>query len=131
MLKYGLYLDYSHFRDQLPQGEASLKDHDIAKGFFSHDPKGKLKRIKNHKYYALVINGIAYIWSENNFYALYRNDNNYFFNGPSKTTASASNMIAASAMFGAIGSVLAANGMEYYVTKIDFYNGSFVKVSKL
>jgi len=131
VLKDGLYPDYIHFRDQLPQGEISLKDGDISKGFYALDPNGKLKRIKANKCYAIVVNGIAYISSENNFYALYKNNNDYFFNGPSKTTASASNMVAASVMLGAIGAMLAANATAYYVTKVDFYNGSFVKVSKL
>jgi hypothetical protein len=130
-LKNGLYPDYIHFRDQLPQGEVTLKDDDISKGFYAPDSNGKLKRIKANKCYAIVVNGIAYISSENNFYALYKNNNDFFFNGPSKTTASASNMVAASVMLGAIGAMLAANTTEYYVTKIDFYNGSFVKVSKL
>lgn len=78
-----------------------------------------------------MVNGEAYISSENNFYALYKKDNDFFFDGASKASPSASNVIAASVMFGALGAVLASNSVEYYVNKIDFYNGNFIKVSKL
>ncbi|MFE7086506.1 hypothetical protein ACFU8T_04320 [Sphingobacterium spiritivorum] len=127
----GVYYDYFHFRDQLPQASVSLLNNDITKGFYSPDSKGKLKRLKANKCYAVVIDGLAYISSEGTFYPLYKNDKDYFFNGLSRTTASASNVIAASVLFGALGAALAANNTEYYVTKIDFYNGSFIKVSKL
>lgn len=131
VLKDGIYTDYRHFKNQMPDGEATLKDQDPAKGFYTLDAKGKLKRIKANSCYAVVFNGMAYISSENNFYPLFREGHDFFFQGPSRATASATNVVAASVMFGALGAVLASNNVEYYLTKIDFYNGSFIKISKL
>lgn len=131
VLKDGMYSDYTHFKNQIPDGEATVKNQDMAKGFYATDANGKLKRIKAKSCYAVVVNGLAYISSENNFYPLFMDGHDFFFQGPVRVTASATNVVMATMLLGVFGAALASNATENYLNKIDFYDGSFIKISKL
>ncbi|MGJ1534300.1 hypothetical protein ACR784_04720 [Sphingobacterium multivorum] len=129
-LKDGLYLTYDEFAHQTPSGgEAQLKDGDLYLGFFKEDEKGKLKKIKPKDYYAVVHTGHPFISSQEQFYALSKEDNDFIFVGPVKETASATNVVVASVLLGAIGGML-VSGPEtnYYSQKLDYVNGSFVRM---
>lgn len=128
--KDGLYLTYEEFADQTPSGgETQLKDGDLYLGFFKENEKGKLKKINPKDYYAVVHDGNPFISSQDQFYALIKEDNDFIFVGPVKETASATNVVVASVLLGAIGGML-VSGPEtnYYTQKLDYVNGSFVRM---
>lgn len=129
-LKDGLYLTYDEFAHQTPSGgEAQLKDGDLYLGFFKEDEKGKLKKIKPKDYYAVVHTGHPFVSSQEQFYALSKEDNDFIFVGPVKETASATNVVVASVLLGAIGGMLVSGPeINYYTQKLDYVNGTFIRM---
>ncbi|WP_448139259.1 hypothetical protein [Sphingobacterium siyangense] len=129
-LKDGLYLTYDEFAHQTPSGgEAQFKDGDLYLGFFKEDEKGKLKKIKPKDYYAVVHTGRPFVSSQEQFYALSKEDNDFIFVGPVKETASATNVVVASVLLGAIGGMLVSGPETNYCSqKLDYVNGSFVRM---
>lgn len=128
--KDGLYLTYEEFVRQKPSGgPAQLKDGDLYLGFFKENEKGKLKKLNAKDYYAVVYNGNPFILSQDQFYALIKEDDDFIFVGPVKETASASNVVAASVLLGAVGGML-VSGPEtnYYTQKLDYVNGTFIRI---
>ncbi|WP_293889580.1 MULTISPECIES: hypothetical protein [unclassified Sphingobacterium] len=128
--KDGLYLTYEEFMRQKPSGgPAQLKDGDLYLGFFKENEKGKFKKLNAKDYYAVVYNGNPFISSQDQFFALIKEDDDFIFVGPVKETASASNVVAASALLGAIGGML-VSGPEtnYYTQKLDYVNGTFIRI---
>ncbi len=134
-LKDGIYLSYEEFKNQIPTGgQALFKGNDINNGFFTLNEKGKLKKRSAKTCYAIVIYGGTYISSLNEFYPLNREGNDFVFVGYSKETASASDVVAASVAFGAIGGMIAASASSaqaLYKIKIDCYNGAFIKLERI
>ncbi|WP_293882688.1 hypothetical protein [Sphingobacterium sp. UBA1498] len=128
--KDGLYLTYEEFVRQIPSGgPAQLKDGDFYSGFFKENEKGKLKKLNPKDYYAVVYNGNPFISSQDQFYALISEEDDFIFVGPVKETASASNVVAASVPLGAIGGILVSGPETNYCTqKLDYVNGTFIRI---
>lgn len=128
--KDGLYLSYEEFARLTPSGgPVELKDGDMYLGFFKKNEQGKLKKINPKDYYAVVHTGNPFISSQEQFYALMKDEDDFVFVGPVKETASATNVVVASVLLGAIGGML-VSGPEtnYYMQKLDYANGSFIRV---
>ncbi len=128
--KDGLYLTYEEFALQTPSGgQAQLREGDLNLGFFKENEKGKLKKVNPKDYYAVVHAGNPFISSQDQFYALIKEDDDFIFVGPVMETASATNVVVASVLLGAIGGVLVAGPeTNYYVQKLDYANGSFIRL---
>lgn len=128
--KDGLYLTYEEFALQTPSGgQAQLREGDLNLGFFKENEKGKLKKVNPKDYYAVVHAGNPFISSQDQFYALIKEDDDFIFVGPVVETASATNVVVASVLLGAIGGVLVAGPeTNYYTQKLDYANGSFIRM---
>ncbi|GAA0881407.1 hypothetical protein GCM10009120_00030 [Sphingobacterium siyangense subsp. cladoniae] len=128
--KDGLYLTYEEFALQTPSGgQAQLREGDLNLGFFKENEKGKLKKVNPKDYYAVVHAGNPFISSQDQFYALIKEDDDFIFVGPVMETASATNAVVASVLLGAIGGVLVAGPeTNYYAQKLDYANGSFIRL---
>ncbi len=128
--KDGLYLTYEEFALQTPSGgQAQLREGDLNLGFFKENEKGKLKKVNPKDYYAVVHAGNPFISSQDQFYALIKEDDDFIFVGPVMETASATNVVVASVLLGAIGGVLVAGPeTNYYAQKLDYANGSFIRL---
>ncbi|WP_286767780.1 MULTISPECIES: hypothetical protein [Sphingobacterium] len=128
--KDGLYRSYEEFALQTPSGgQAQLREGDLNLGFFKENEKGKLKKVNPKDYYAVVHAGNPFISSQDQFYALIKEDDDFIFVGPVMETASATNVVVASVLLGAIGGVLVAGPeTNYYAQKLDYANGSFIRL---
>jgi len=128
--KDGLYLTYEEFALQTPSGgQAQLREGDLNLGFFKENEKGKLKKVNPKDYYAVVHAGNPFISSQDQFYALIKEDDDFIFVGPVMETASATNVVVASVLLGAIGGVLVAGPeTNYYAQKLDYANGTFIRM---
>ncbi|WP_437917945.1 hypothetical protein [Sphingobacterium sp. LRF_L2] len=131
-LKDGLYLDFQEFKEQTPSGGLmEINQEKPRTRFYQRNKKDKLKEIGAKWYYALVVNGSPYISCLGDFYPLYKDGTDYYFTGPSLETASASSILVSSMLFGVIGAAVASspNSVDY-IQKLDFRNGSFVKIER-
>lgn len=128
--KDGLYLTYEEFALQTPSGgQAQLREGDLNLGFFKENEKGKLKKVNPKDYYAVVHAGNPFISSQDQFYALIKEDDDFIFVGPVMETASATNVVVASVLLGAIGGALVAGPeTNYYTQKLDYANGTFIRM---
>ncbi|WP_286734609.1 MULTISPECIES: hypothetical protein [Sphingobacterium] len=128
--KDGLYLTYEEFALQTPSGgRAQLREGDLNLGFFKENEKGKVKKVNPKDYYAVVHAGNPFISSQDQFYALIKEDDDFIFVGPVVETASATNVVVASVLLGAIGGALVAGPeTNYYTQKLDYANGSFIRM---
>ncbi|MCS4168276.1 hypothetical protein HS960_23430 [Sphingobacterium paramultivorum] len=128
--KDGLYRSYEEFALQTPSGgQAQLREGDLNLGFFKENEKGKLKKVNPKDYYAVVHAGNPFISSQDQFYALIKEDDDFIFVGPVMETASATNVVVASVLLGAIGGALVAGPeTNYYTQKLDYANGSFIRM---
>ncbi|MGJ1412069.1 hypothetical protein ACR78Z_20575 [Sphingobacterium thalpophilum] len=129
-IKDGLYLTYQEFARQTPSvGQVQLKDGDFYLGFFKENEKRKPRKINPKDYYAVVHAGLPFVSSQGQFYALTKEGNDFIFIGPVKETASATNVVAASVLLGAIGGMLASGSeINYYTQKLDYVNGTFIRM---
>jgi hypothetical protein len=130
----GVYSGYNSFRDQVP----NYRDFKV-----NRNKNGKIKdlEVKNHKgdylpifrkdMYAFVENGVPYIVTEYGYYPLAKKGNDYFYTGRVRVTADSGSVIAASAMFGIIGGLIASDNSDTYEIMIDHLNGTTVLQTKI
>ncbi|MDR0266251.1 MAG: hypothetical protein LBJ04_23765 [Sphingobacterium sp.] len=126
----GAYLTYEEFAHQTPSGgKVQLKDGDPYLGFFKENGKGQLKKINPKDYYAVVHASQPFVSSQEQFYPLIKESDDFIFVGPVKETASATNVVVTSLLLGAIGGVF-VSGPEtnYYTQKLDYANGTFIRM---
>ena len=124
----GIYYSFDELKNQKPLQPVFLKNNNESKGFYAKDGNEKLKKISHKNVYAVVSGGVLYIGGLNNFYASYKENNDYYFVGEVKERAmSASSVTAMSLAFGLMGSLIAnSHRTEIKTLKIDSWKGDFV-----
>lgn len=135
-LKDGIYKDFNSFKNQQPEKQiANVK-------FFGKFPKiiktyemvdGKEKEIRKNDNYAIVYQGIPYIYVpvENLFSKAEKRDGDFYFTGKIKSGAKTGDVILASAFFGIIGGLIASNSSYPFELKIDYLNGGFIPIKEI
>jgi hypothetical protein len=129
----GLYLSYNSFKNQIPDKEVTVTGRYLYQGGVKAlDEKGKLKDIKLNKTYAIVYKGSPYIVTQYGFYPLKKENNEFLFTGKAKVSANTGTVIAASAMFGLLGALIASGSDDAtFDMKIDHRNGTIIKLKKI
>lgn len=135
-LKDGIYKDFNSFKNQQPEKQiANVK-------FFGKSPKiiktyemvdGKEKEIRKNDNYAIVYQGIPYIYVpvENLFSKAEKRDGDFYFTGKIKSGAKTGDVVLASAFFGIIGGLIASNSSYPFELKIDYLNGGFIPIKEI
>jgi hypothetical protein len=129
--KDGAYTNFTTFVNQTPtvRVKAKIKKENLKDvKLISHNDM-EFEPNENNTY-AIVFNGIPYIYTNYGFYKLYRKNDDFYFIGKAKETAKSGNVIAASILFGAIGGAIASSAKSEFEMKIDHLNGSFIRVQK-
>lgn len=128
----GIYDSYSSFFAQVPDRQATVE---MKKGNISKiriaDSTGKMQKLKSDDMYAVVHEGVAYIATEYGYYLLRKENNDFYFIGKAKVTASTGSVVAASLFFGVIGGLIASNAHSDFEMKIDHRNGGFVRIREI
>jgi hypothetical protein len=129
----GLYLSYNSFKNQIPDKEIIVTSPYLYPGNVKAlDEKGKLKDVKLNKTYAVVYKGSPYIVTQYGFYPLKKENNEFLFTGQAKVSANIGSVIAASAMFGILGALIANGGDDAtFEMKIDHRNGMLIKLKEI
>ena len=137
-LKDGVYNDYTSFKNQEPdQLLTTVKFYDkfnnkVIKIF--ENIEGKEKEIKKADKYAIIYQGVPYIYvsSDNIFSKAEKREGDFYFIGKNKTTAKTGDVIMASAFFGIIGGLIASGPTSApFEMKIDYLNGGSIPIKEI
>ncbi|TCC99627.1 hypothetical protein [Pedobacter hiemivivus] len=124
----GLYTTYQFFVKQSPDAQISVKEKDGGVNeVHSLNSDGKQQKIKLKNVYAIVHNGKPYVATEYGYYPLNKRNDDFFYTGKIKVTASFGDILAAS-MFGVLGTILAGDANSVYEIKMDHVNGNLIPV---
>ena len=128
--KDGLYATFQSFMNQVPDKPISSEGHVLFPGFVkTTDEDGKLKDVKSKDFYAAVYQGQPYICSKTGYYPLEKVKDDFYFIGDAKSSANTGTMVAASALFGVVGGIIAsAPTTSFFYMKIDHKNGKFIRL---
>ncbi|WP_131368594.1 hypothetical protein [Chryseobacterium soli] len=137
VLKDGLYKDYHSFKNQIPDKEVVNpkfygKSSKIIKIYEIMD--GKEKEVKKNDTYAVVYQGIPYIYVpvENLFTKAEKRDGDFYFIGKVKGTAKTGNVITAAVFFGIVGGLIASGTTAYpFELKVDYMNGALIPIKEV
>lgn len=128
----GIYDSYTSFFAQVPDRQAMVE---MKKGKISkiriEDSTGKSGKLNSDDMYAIVHEGVAYIATDYGFFILRKENNDFYFIGKAKVTASTGSVVAASLFFGVIGGLIASNAQSDFEMKIDHRNGGFVRLREI
>lgn len=135
----GLYTNFQNFRELIISNipVANIKTTpDGAKAYKVYTKiNDKEKEVDKSDYYAMVYKGTPYVYSEMDraFLKMTKknDDNDYYFTAKAKATAKTGNIIAASAFFGIIGGLIAADAKSEFEMKLDYLNGGFMPVREI
>lgn len=122
----GLYYSYKSFCEQTPDKEASvvLKEGKVSSVKITNSDD-KLVKVKPKEAYALVFQGIPYIATRSKFCLLTKKDDDFYFIGTAKKSASSTDMFVATYMFGILGAALMSSNLSgIYEMKIDHKTGA-------
>lgn len=93
--------------------------------------KGKMERIYAKGMYAFVYAGQAYVATDLGYYPLLKKDDDFYFTGKAKATASSGDVAMASLFFGVLGGLIASSpGNAVFDMKIDYSGGGFVRLKE-
>ena len=129
----GLYETYSSFKNQAPDKQVIVetKREESISSVKWLDGNGKKVKIKSKDIYAIVYKGQPFIATEYGYYRLTKLDDDFYFTGKAKVTASTGDVIAAGFFFGIIGSLLASNADATFDMKIDHTNGGLIRIREI
>jgi hypothetical protein len=130
--KDGIYLSYNSFKQQVPdrQGIISMNDK-LVREVWVNDAGGAV-RLKESEIYAVVKDGIPYVTTEYGFFQLRRKKNDFYFIGKVKISADPMTVALTGAFFGwAAALAQSFDKATAYEIKLDYFNGSFVRVRDL
>lgn len=127
----GLYLTYQSFCNQVPDAPIIVTNNFIDYTMKTPGEKGKLKKVKSDKVYAVVYQGQAYIATKYDYYPLKKTNDDFFFTGKASATPSTVGMITARAFFGILGTLAASNAEATFEMKIDHLNGDFIRIKEI
>jgi hypothetical protein len=126
----GVYENYISFCSQIPDADITLEGDTIdKKSVRAIDKIGRSKKINMAKTYAFVYKGQPYVVNNFGFYPLKRDNNEFTFIG-FDGTASPTEKVIASTLFGIAGGIAAQNAKGQFEMKIDRTSGTFVRVRK-
>lgn len=127
----GLYESFKAFRMQEPvAATVEFRDARPSSRIIQRDAAGKMKKVSAREYYAAVSNGQVYIACLGGWYPMEKRENDYFFYGPAQQTASATAIVGGALLLGVVGAIaMSEPGFVNYLHKLDFRNGSFIKVA--
>ena len=133
----GIYNTFQDFRDQKPSNieVSSIKkigDDKVIKIYSMQN--GKEKVVDKENFYALIHEGIPYIYSDldRNFIKLTKkNDGDFYFIGRAKTNAKTGDVLVASVFFGIIGGLIASDASANFEMKLDYMNGGFIPIKEV
>ncbi|MDN5395234.1 MAG: hypothetical protein L0G39_07580 [Chryseobacterium sp.] len=136
-LKDGLYKNYESFKNQQPDKEIVNpkfygKSSKIIKIYEMTD--GKEKEVKKNDNYAVVYQGIPYLYVpvENLFTKTEKRDGDFYLIGKIKGTAKTGNVMTATVFFGIVGGLIAASPASYpFELKVDYLNGAFIPIKEV
>jgi len=127
----GLYLTYKSFCNQVPDAPLVVTNNFIDYTMKTPGEKGKLKKVKSDKVYAVVYQGQAYIATKYDYYPLKKTNDDFFFTGKASATPSTVSMVTAGVFFGMLGSLIASNAEATFEMKIDHINGEFIRIKEI
>lgn len=130
----GIYKTYKEFKMMMPS------ESQFAVTFNKKGKISKLERIgmDGSKYevhpgeiYSIVYQGKIYITSPYGFFPAEFKDDDFYFQGKAKATASTGSVVMASAFFGIIGGLLASDASAQFEMKIDHLNGANIQIRQV
>jgi len=136
-LKDGVYTNYNSFKNQEPSEKTISnvkfygKSSKIIKIYETIE--GKEKEIKKNNTFAIVYQGVPYIYLsiEDAFAKAEKRDGDFYFSGKIKSTAKTGDVILASAFFGIVGGLLASGPSAVpFELKLDYINGGFIPLKE-
>jgi len=128
----GVYSTYQSFAAQTPDKPIKVDGYAIYPSVVKQvEADGKTTKVKGKDIYAIVFMGVPYIATKTDYYELKKKDNDLYFTGQVKVTASAGDQVAASMMFGMLGSLMLANSESTFDMKIDYRNGQFIRLREV
>ena len=128
-LSEGVYDNYNSFKNQQPNRllfTVKEKDGQVSAVSILNE-KNKYEKVNAKELYAVVYKGKPYIASPYGYYALTKQEDDWYFNGKYKTAASTGKIMAAGFFFGIIGAAIAADAgsTEEGEMKLDHTSGAF------
>ncbi len=130
----GAYMQFDNFK----RNEPNLIDLALTK-----NKKGKITKVEWVRtdgtkrpidfegIYALVDEGKVYIANNGNLIPVEFKDDDFYYTGRAKVTASTGNVILASAFFGIFGALIASDASAEFKMKIDHLNGATIQVQQI
>lgn len=124
----GLYRNYNSFKSQKPdsQVEAVANDSTLLRVRYMSD-KGKFESLRTKNQYAVVYQGIPYIYTKYGYYKLEKTDEHYQFIGRMEISPERDEILITHLMFGLIGGATLRNDALFSI-RIDHFDGRFVKL---
>jgi hypothetical protein len=130
----GVYMKFDNFKDNAPNiKDISVKINKkgiITRVEWNRSTTQKLE-INIQDIYAVVHEGKAYVSANNKMVPLEFKNDDFYFTGRAKVTASGGSVVLASAFFGIIGGLIASNDSSEFIMKIDHLNGATVQVKEI
>jgi hypothetical protein len=128
----GVYSTYKSFKDQTPDQQLILEGYEVyPDAVKTKDANGKLQKVKSQSIYAIVYRGEPFIASRYAYYPLKKVNNDFIFTGKARVAADASEVVAATMLFGVLGSLATANNDATFEMKIDHRNGGFIRIREI
>lgn len=129
----GVYSTYKSFKNQTPDQQLVLEGYEVyPDAVKAKDENGKLQKVKSQKIYAIVYRGEPFIASRDGYYPLKKVNNDFIFTGKARVAADASEVLAASMLFGILGGLATTNHNDAtFEMKIDYRNGAFIRLREI
>lgn len=135
----GLYTNFQNFRELIVSNVPVVNIKSTPNGDKAYkvytSKNDKEKEVDKSDYYAMVYKGIPYVYSDTDHAFLKMTkknaDGDYYFTAKAKATAKTGNVIAASAFFGIIGGLIAADAKSEFEMKLDYLNGGFMPIKEI
>ncbi len=125
-----MYENYVSFCSQIPDAGIAIEGDTIGKkNVRAIDKNGNSKKINMAKTYAFVYKGQPYVVNSFGFYPLKRENNEFTFIG-FDGTASSTEKVLASTLFGIAGGIAAQNAKGQFEMKIDRMSGTLIRIGK-
>jgi len=128
----GLYLNYKSFMNQTPDKKVTLDGDDLNQATIkATGENGKPQKVKATKVYAIVYKGQPYVATRGVYYQLKKENDDFVFTGKEQVSAGNGDVIAATVMFGVLGSLLTSNTEATFEMKIDHLSGRFIRLKEI
>jgi hypothetical protein len=128
----GLYSSYKSFMDQVPDKQLIVEmENGKITSLKALKDNGKEIKVKEKDIYSIVYKGQPYIETDYGFYPLQKRNDDFYFIGKAKITANGGDVMAASALLGIAGAIVASSSEGTFEMKIDHINGRPVHIRRI